>query len=43
MSLIDDINDALDDLDLFGSQQIDTLLNALKDEEGESDQTDEDD
>jgi hypothetical protein len=33
MSLADDIEDALTELDLFGSQRIDTLLDALRAED----------
>jgi hypothetical protein len=44
MSLADDIEDALGELDLFGSQRIDTLLSALKaEEEGEDDEAEDDD
>ncbi len=37
MSLADEIRDALDELDLFGSQRIDTLLDALESEEDPGD------
>jgi hypothetical protein len=44
MSLADEIKDALDDLDLFGSQRIDTLLNALQaEEDGEEEEDDSED
>jgi hypothetical protein len=42
MSLADSIEDALTELDLFGSQRIDTLLDALRAEDDSSDGDDED-
>jgi hypothetical protein len=33
MSLVEQIEDALGELDLFGSQRISTLLDALREEE----------
>lgn len=40
MNLADEIEKAMDDFDLFGTQRIDTLLYALKSEEENEDEFD---